>query len=427
MVKFLFYCSLFVLLSCTSRAPVDLAKLSASQWEEDFNYFRKLQNDSFAGFTPEIRKKFNDESEATLQRIKKLSHIKILMEFSKMAALLEEAHTEFDLTNPKTGFKRFPLTLCYFDTYLYIISAGDSNKIMPGKRLIKIDGVSVDTVLEKLKPYISHDNDLGLLYTGPELMVIPEVLFSLDIIKKTDEALFEISDDSGTVSLQKVKSIDYKEYENMNKIMAYNHIPYYLNNPEKYYWYSYLEKENTCYLNINKLLNQKGEKSLKQTITEFFKDVDIKKPDNIVIDFRNCQTGHYEFGQPLLEEIKKRPEINQRGKLFIVTGRTTFAASLVTSVFLKTETNALLIGEPARTKPNYADNINRETMPNSKLYFTCTNRIKVHAENTGWSDYLPVDIYINPSFEKYRSGKDEVLEKIISIKGPVPGEKINQP
>lgn len=405
-----------MLVSCKSGTPVDLAKLSASQWEEDFNSFRNLLNNSFAGFTPEIRKQFNDEAEATLQKIKGLSTIQIMMEFSRLAALLQDGHTAFNLNSPETGFKRFPLMLYYFDTALYIIGTGESNKIMVGKRLLKIGGVSVDTVLEKLKPYISHDNDMGFLHTGPELMIIPEVLFALDVIKNTDEALFTISNDSGNISMHKLKYIDYKEYNNMNKIMAYDHTPFYLYNPEKYYWYKFLEKEDICYLSINKLLNQKGERSVSETISDFFAVADIKKPDKIVIDFRICSKGHYKLGMPLLEEIKKRPEINQKGKLFVVTGRTTFVAAIVTCALLKTGTNALLIGEPATGKPNRADNIDIETMPNSKLDFTCTNRVKVHAEKTGWSDYLPVDILINPSFKEFRAGNDEVLEKIILIK-----------
>jgi hypothetical protein len=416
MRKWLLNSLAILLVSCNLGIQPDPAKLTSNQWETDFDFFCTLMNDSFAGFTPQIKKQFNEEAFATRQRLPSMSHIRIMMEFSKLSALLQDGHTTFNLSNPKTRFHRFPLLLFYFDKDLYITGTDESHKAMTGKRLLKIGNKSVDTVLEILKPYISQDNEMEFLHTGPELMVIPEILHALNIIDSAHDAVFTVSDDSGGESTHKLSSISLEQFNSMNKVMAYAKIPCYLESPEKNYRFKYLEKENISYITIHKLLNQKGERPVSQTISDFFTDIDHKKSAKVVIDLRTCPEGHYDLALPLIREIKKRPAINQQGKLFVVTGRTTFSAALVTSVFLKFETNTLVIGEPGRGKPNRADNVDIETMPVSKLYFTCTNRMKSHVVEAGLTDHLPVDIYVSPSAKAFKEGRDEVLEKIISFR-----------
>jgi hypothetical protein len=93
----------------------------------------------------------------------------------------------------------------------------------------------------------------------------------------------------------------------------------------------------------------------------------------------------------------------------------TFSAASVATLYFKDETNAMIVGEVCRARPNWADNMESYTLPNSKLDFDCTEKLKIHSPSLGNANKIPVDVEINRSFEHYKDGRDEVMEYIFSL------------
>ena len=116
----------------------------------------------------------------------------------------------------------------------------------------------------------------------------------------------------------------------------------------------------------------------------------------------------------MLNTIKKNKEINKKGQLFVITGRLTFSAAAVATLFFKDQTQAAIVGEVCRARPNWAENMEAYTLPHSRLNFDCTEKLKVHSPALLNSDRIPVDVLIPRSFELYASGRDEVMEYIMS-------------
>ncbi|MDX1940617.1 MAG: hypothetical protein SFU99_08695, partial [Saprospiraceae bacterium] len=112
---------------------------------------------------------------------------------------------------------------------------------------------------------------------------------------------------------------------------------------------------------------------------------------------------------------QERPWLNQKGKLFVINGPRTFSAAAVTTIFLKRDANAIVVGEPSRSKPNGADNMENEVLPNSKLSFSYTDTIRNHWAELGDAPYIPVDVLLENTIEDFLQGKDRVLEYIIRL------------
>jgi hypothetical protein len=113
--------------------------------------------------------------------------------------------------------------------------------------------------------------------------------------------------------------------------------------------------------------------------------------------------------------VKKRPALNKKGNLFVVNGRLTFSAASVATIHFKDETQAIVVGEVSRARPNWAENMESYQLPNSKLEFDCLEKVKVHSKALGNSKVIPVDVEILRSFELYKNGRDEVMEYIIGL------------
>jgi len=86
---------------------------------------------------------------------------------------------------------------------------------------------------------------------------------------------------------------------------------------------------------------------------------------------------------------------------------------MVTSIFLKRETNATLIGEPSRGHPNKTDNVEYMTLPHSKLSIEYTTKVKRHWVELGDLDHVPVDVEIKPQFRDYEQGIDAELKFVL--------------
>ena len=86
---------------------------------------------------------------------------------------------------------------------------------------------------------------------------------------------------------------------------------------------------------------------------------------------------------------------------------------MVTSIFLKRETQATLVGEPSRGHPNKCDNNEYMTLPNSGLSIEYTTKVEKHWAELGDAKWVPIDVEIAPRFADYKLGKDAALEYAI--------------
>ena len=182
------------------------------------------------------------------------------------------------------------------------------------------------------------------------------------------------------------------------------------------YWFKYLPESKTMYVNIASLFNQDGKSSVKKVMEEMLDEMDQKQAAKLVVDFRLCRGGNYNNILPLIDEVKRRTALNRKGNLFVINGRLTFSAASVATIYFKDETQAMVVGEVSRARPNWADNMESYALPNSKLEFDCLEKLKIHSKALGDSKVIPVDVEIPRSFELYKVGRDEVMEYILSLK-----------
>ena len=112
-----------------------------------------------------------------------------------------------------------------------------------------------------------------------------------------------------------------------------------------------------------------------------------------------------------LSNIKK---LNEKGEIFVLTGRETFSSGVSACISLKNSTNAIFCGEPTGGNVNcYGDKL-MITLPNSKInvsystqYFTLSSEYK--------ENFTP-NITVEQSFDDYAKGIDDVYEAVKSYK-----------
>lgn len=409
---------MLLMTSCNSQVSTDIDHMTASLWEEDIDYVNRKIQKEFASFNPSIKEEFSGNANHLKDELSNLNNQEVAIKMGQLLASLKDGHTELSILQRTANLDRLPLSLYYFEDGLYIVAAHDTYQDLIGMQVTQIGTMPVSQSIEKLKTVMTYDNDYEILHAGPSFLMLPDVLKSMGVLDTTSEVPLILINDSNTTENRIVKSVDLSEYINgpwktyfdlhgLKPMLYKKHL-------DRNYWYEYLEEEKTMYFYLGRVNNQKGQPSLKKVVTNLFKMVDKVHPEKLVIDVRKNSGGNYNKSRPLIEAIKERPELNKAGKIFVINGRTTFSAAMVTSIFLKTETEAILVGEPSRGHPNKCDNNEYMTLPNSQLSIEYTTKVKKHWPALNDASYVPIDKQIPLLFTDYKEGVDAVMAYILN-------------
>ena len=407
--------ALCCLTSCQAQKnTLGLAHMNPDLWDEDVHYLNKKIQNQFASFDPLIKKEFNRKVSVLREELPKLDNPTSAIKIGQLVASLGDGHTEMSILQKTADFRRLPIAMYFFEEGLYIVAAHKGYEQFIGKRVFQIGNRSVPELFEALKTVMTYDNDYEILHAGPTFLLLPEVLLFLKAIEDVSDIRFSMqTEDGALLDHQIIRPIDRNAYgqgpwvslfdkENIGKPLRRKH-------RNQDYWFEYLAPHKTMYFNFSRNNNQKGHPSIKQVVSEMFREITALKAEKLVIDLRANRGGNYKKSRPLISAINNHPFINEKGKVYALIGRTTFSAAMVTAIFLKKETKTVLVGEPSRGHPNKTDNVEYMRLPNSNLEIEYTTKVKKHWPELKNAQHLPIDVSIPILFSDYKEGIDAAL------------------
>src|SRR4051794_40973390 len=135
----------FASLTGKSQVPAKpLNPVTTTQWAEDIDYFaKKLVKKHANAFHFTTEEKFN---KAIADLKKDLPHLKdyqVVVRLMQITSSIGDGHTG---VHPPSDFTHYPVVLFWFGKELYVTRATAEYKQLPGKKLVKIDGHSLDEI-----------------------------------------------------------------------------------------------------------------------------------------------------------------------------------------------------------------------------------------------------------------------------------------
>lgn len=398
------------------RRPVGIAQMTPELWQEDLRYLATaLPAKHGNAFHQVSRTDFEDAVKGLSTRIPDLRNHQVAVEMGRLVAMIGDGHTELWLTQKPTGFSRFPIALYYFGDDLHIFAATGGYTDVVGRRVLAIDGVPISEAYDRVVPLIARDNEFEYLRSGPLYLVIPEILQAVGVIEDLEKAVFTLDGPDGPEEFEIDAQKNFSDASWTTAIdLSSAPIPLCQQHEDSYYWYTYIEDERTLYLQYNTCRDQPDRESVKRFAKELFAFVDRTDIDRFVVDLRNNTGGNFHFNRPLIDGVLERPMINRPGRLFVLTSRTTFSAATLAAIDFKRETEALIVGEPSRGRPNGYSDEKHLHLPNSGIEVNYSPLYREAMPELGDTPYLPVDIPVAETFEDYRDGRDRALETVFS-------------
>jgi tetratricopeptide (TPR) repeat protein len=405
---------------------LNLTSIEAEKWREDLRVMAaempKFHNNLFHTMS---REQFDGAIKRLNERIPQLARHQIIVEMAKIVALVGDGHTNiYPTRDPKIGFRALPVKLYLFKEGLFVRAAEHEQALLVGARIVRIGSFSAEEAIAKVREMIGRDNEMGVRFFAPHLLVMPEVLHALGIVSEMENIPFVIEKagqpetitlkptgiaemlppDTDTTWINKEGWVDLRD-------AAINARPLWLKDPNNKFWFEYLPENRIVYAQINQV-GDKDSETLADFSKRLFAFVESNSVEKLVLDLRLNRGGNGTLLLPLETAIIKS-KVNQRGKLFATIGRSTWSASQFLLNNLEKYTNVIFVGEPSGSKGNTYGDSRKITLPNSGM----TVRVSVYY----WQDWVPWDtrqwtapnLTAELSAADYRANQDTALNAIV--------------
>jgi tetratricopeptide (TPR) repeat protein len=399
-----------------SLAPVSAD--DAQKWRVDLHYLSvempKRHKNLFHSMT---REQFDATVSRLNERIPSLTRNQILVELARIVAMVGDGHTSLSpFYNPTLGLQRYPIKFYLFKEGLYVQRGAPAYREVVGGKVVRIGNFDAEEAYRRMSEIVNRDNQMTVKDVTPDWLGFPEFLEGLGIVDNKEDAALTVDKDGKQITVH-LKPITMEAAHQVTwadaSDGAANPFPLWRKDPQNAYWFEYLKDSQTLYLKYN-AVEDKSDEKLADFFQRVFAFIDANPVDRLNIDIRNNSGGNGYLNWPLIYSIIRSDKINQRGKLFAITGRMTFSAAGMCAVYLERHTNALFVGEPTGSSPNGYGEHGEITLPNSL--------IKVFVSTLYWQEADPRDRrpWIAPqlaaqlTFEDYRNNVDPAMRAILS-------------
>jgi hypothetical protein len=217
---------------------------------------------------------------------------------------------------------------------------------------------------------------------------------------------YVLAEDDGQEFAINIDSVALGESSKLSWVSVPKEPPLFRQRPDDNFWCTYLSDSHTVYCSF------RGYKDLGRHSKALFVLTKQQHPDKVVIDMRLNGGGDYKVGlKYLVHPLRKLPDINRKGHLFVLIGPNTFSAAMSNSAHFRYQTNAILVGQQIGERPNSYQEAREMKLPNS--HWTVRYSVKFYQFVESGENVIRPDQEIIPSWEDYRSGRDPVLQWVL--------------
>lgn len=412
-----FFMSMVVSPALGEERPVQQDPTEQAAWREDLAYADQRLRDVHPNlFWRTSEAEYSAWVQTLHDDIPYLTDDQIALEFAKLAAI-GGGHTYVWLLQDQIGYRLYPLVLYWFSDGLFVIDARNPDWV--GAKVVGVGDQTTEAIFEKVKPYISTDNDMGYLLWSPLYFVTPEILEALEIIDDPTQPAFLLQHGDSEPFVANPAPGSVSSYFNwLNRLPVGlpqdDEVLYLRDKDQESFWYTVLEDSNTVYVQYNVVETRSNSGlRLSQMSNEIEALVEEGTVDRIVVDVRHNGGGDNTTYHSLLS-LLRREDINTPGRVFVITGRMTFSAAqnFVTDVSQSTE--AIFVGEPTGSRPNhYGDSIG-SPLPNAGFMLNVAPQYLQDSTADDTSPWIAPDLETPLSSADYFSGRDPAMEAILA-------------
>lgn len=348
--------------------------------------------------------------------ISKSTDEQIVFKIMRLFGTLGSGHNIIIPTSPKRGsLKQLPVQFYRFNDGMYIVNAKEAYKKLIGYKVEFIGNKPIDKALEMTDIVNAKDNSMQSLWLGPYYLSLPSVLEGLNIIEESKQVKLTLKNPDGKKEIITLKgqSWNFTGFPKLPKLKTENQ-PLFLSKTEDYYWSKALPSYNAMYVQFN-LVQQKKGLTLMDFNLKLREDIKQRNSQNLILDLRFNSGGNGSIFPPMLKTLIEFEIKNPKGKVFVLIGRRTFSAAQNLLTEITKFTNAILVGEPSGSKPNFIGESGWFKLPYSGLLGLIASQYHQTSKAEDFRDWIAPHIPVGLSSNDYFNGNDKALNVIKEV------------
>jgi hypothetical protein len=310
-----------------------------------------------------------------------LSLFEVSVRLQQVIAAQGDAHTQINYHFQINKSMILPISTYWFEDGIYIIKAEQAYKALLGKRLMAINNIALEEVIDSLSTLVVIDNPSFLKNQVPRMLTWSQLLEYFGFSRNGTYTL-SVADQSGKEEETHITLPT--ETGDMRSIKPAK-IPLGWQDQSTYFHHRYLESEKLLYIQYNRCWSREVEEnfgsgasalfmpSFKEFEKEVFQVLKKKEVDKLVFDMRFNGGGNSRQGSDFIEKICKNKALSEAG-IFVLIGRKTFSSAIINTVDFMKGAEVLLVGELTGGKPNHFGEVKRFVLPESKLIVSYSSK-----------------------------------------------------
>jgi hypothetical protein len=411
---------------CTSLAAQTLSPQDAAAWRADLRLLaRELPARHPAPFLKITAAQWDSAVASIDRRIPTFSRNRMLVELLRLVALVGDAHTS---VQPDASLTRryYPLELYGFEDGVYVRRADSANAALVGAKVLRIGRASADEAFAEAGTIIAHENEWWVHAWAPFWLAIPEMVDGLGLV--TDmERLPLVVERNGRVDTVVVaptgrfaaahghgpEPIDMSGWVSMRDSGP----PLWEQRAERVFWWAYLPESRTVYVSARGVVPAPQSNTNRAQWDQIFALADTAPFARLVLDLRENLGGNGGLNRYPVQQILRRPALDQPDRLFVIIGRRTFSAGQQFTNLLEAWTRATLVGEPTGQQTSQYGDHRSLGLPNSHLTVQISTIFHQAPDAFDHRAFVPPLIYTPLTSVDYRRGQDPAFAAILSGTG----------
>ncbi|MFN8289597.1 MAG: hypothetical protein U0U70_05045 [Chitinophagaceae bacterium] len=400
-------------------------KLTVADWQADLRFLQQTVHKDYPFLFKKVTaEEFDAAAEELYKSMPAMQDHERVAGLGRLIALFKYGHTSLGWRNSPFSFHVAPVNFYWFSDGIYAEGTDKAYEKAAGARLVKVEGMPVQTVIEKIRPLVSAENEQFFKAYGLDFLAIPEALHAQGVTSELKTGVtYTFEKDGKTFEQTLTAKEGYHLPRNFGfaktdagwvSVREQSFTPYYLKNLDRNYYFEYIPAQKTVYVRQSQVLDDGTE-----TIADFYKKVfdfiNSNAVDKLVIDVRLNGGGNNYKNKPVVTGIIACSKINQPGKLFVITGRRTFSACQNLVNEFSNYTQAIFVGEPTAENVNFYGDTRKVDLPRTGIpvYLSFAWwQDKPQWENADW---LAPQLAVEMSLEEYKTNKDPALEACLNF------------
>ncbi|MDP9050447.1 MAG: hypothetical protein M3O31_06935 [Acidobacteriota bacterium] len=413
---------------------------------QDLDYFDKLIAMDRA-FTPESRAEAERRVIALKALPAPLDGPHLLVALMLIDALADNGHSKVSF-GPGATPKELPVRVQLFSDGLYVMRAQEADRELLGGRVVAIDGMPIDSVMQRLETLRGGTQRWRAEYATVYVNV-QDLLYGLGIAKDMQHSTWTVATSAGAIVTRTLGAYQPASDEPSPWVTRWysseplagltdgwaafepdEPLPVTLTNFDNTFRRERLRGSCTMLVQF-KSNTDEGKDRIGPFVRETEADMRQDPPCNVILDMRFDDGGDYMNTYGFAKSLPNM--IQQGGHIYVLTGPSTFSAGITTVAWVKQAAGdrMSILGEPVGDRMAFYSEGNRGCLPNSKLcvayrtgkhdyQYACTD-----LRDCFWLNYvyaarvktLEPDERIAQSFADWRAGRDPVFERAVALAG----------